>query len=59
MWDTLVDEQTGDSPILSYNLQIQIGGVWSSVKGQVGSFDTTTEFNVVGLTPDTYYSFRV
>lgn len=34
MWDTLVDEQTGDSPILSYNLQIQVGGVWSNVKGQ-------------------------
>jgi hypothetical protein len=58
-WSTLVGEETGDSPILSYNLQIQKGGVWTNVKGQQGSFDTATEYNVVGLTPDTFYSFRV
>ena len=52
-------EETGDAPILTYNLQIQSGGLWTNVKGQQGSFDTATEFDVVGLTPDTYYSFRV
>jgi hypothetical protein len=58
-WNPLVGEETGDAPILTYNLQIQSGGLWTNVKGQQGSFDTATEFDVVGLTPDTYYSFRV
>ena len=34
-------------------------GQWTNLKGEDGSLDTSTSFNVVGLTPDTYYSFRV
>lgn len=32
-WNPLSNEQTGDSPILSYNLQVLSKGQWIDLKG--------------------------
>jgi len=32
-WDALLENKTGGSPILSYNLEIKIGGVWTELIG--------------------------
>ena len=58
-WPALQNARTGYSPILSYELQIQNGFLWVSVKGQNGALDTSTVFTVNGLNENTYYYFRV
>jgi hypothetical protein len=61
-WDDLqTDVETGNSPILSYNLQMQSqsSSVWTDVKGQEGSFDTDFIYTVSGLNANELYKFRV
>jgi hypothetical protein len=52
-------EETGGSPIQSYNLQIFNGATWTDIQGHDGALSISTESSVLGLTSNTYYTFRV
>jgi len=61
-WDALTGDETGGSPIDSYNLQWDNnsnGANWSDLKGELGSFDTAVTFTQEGLTGGRAYKFRL
>ena len=53
--------ETGNSPILSYHLQSQEQeqDSWLDVKGEEGTYDTLTRYDVEGLDANKVYNFRV
>ena len=61
-WPELQGDNTGQSPITSYNLQWDAntnGVTWTDLKGEEGSLDTATTFTQGGLAPGQLYQFRV
>lgn len=55
-WPEVTED--GNSPILSYHLQVFVDGVWTDVKGQTGSEDVSTIYTIDGLMQDSLYPVR-
>ena len=61
-WPQLLGDNTGGSPITSYNLQWDAntnGVTWGDLKGEEDNLDTTATFTKDGLTPGQLYQFRI
>jgi len=61
-WSPLTGLNTGESPITSYNLQWDAasnGVTWSDLSGQDGALSTALTFTKAGLTPGSYYGFKL
>ena len=58
-WNQLVGDETGGSTILSYNLEMQIGGVFNELVGQTTYFQSTSYLIQAGISSGQLYAFRV
>jgi hypothetical protein len=50
-WSALVGHDTGGSPILTYNLQIDAGSGWIDLQGEIARMSTLTTSITNSLTP--------
>ena len=58
-WEELTEQSTGGSAILSYNLDMLIGGVWTELVGQTTYYSDTSYLIQTGIVSGQSYSFRV
>lgn len=59
VWNELIEENTGGSAILSYNLEMMIGGVMTEIVGQTTYYQDTSYLIQTGIQSGQSYSFRV
>lgn len=58
-WNPLVGDATGGSTILSYNLEMRIGGVFTELVGQTTYYQSTNYLIQAGISSGQTYAFRV
>lgn len=58
-WNSLTGDQTGGTTILSYNLEMQVAGVWIELVGQTTYYKQTLFLIQTNIVSGQSYSFRV
>lgn len=59
VWNELTGNSTGGSPILSYNLEMQIAGVWTELVGQTTYYQWTSFLMQTNIVTGVTYTFRI